>query len=527
MKNEKSSPKLTNCTFFGNTANGSLSDGGGMNNKDNSNPKLTNCTFSKNSATRNGGGMYNKSSSSPTLTNCIIWDNTAGNDGSSVYNDKSHPTYSHCLVQEVTTPDENGNLDGKTDPLLNDDLSLHKDSKAINAGDNDAYLKARGDLNDFTDEKDLAGGRRLRGDNIDLGAYEYRPAAIADNYNLSNNNVIYDGESKSVTVKPNDGVDAGKVSEIYYGGSKDVPTDAGCYTITIDVLATIDYLEGKGLNVGTLTIQQKEVTVTASSHTITVGDVLPTPTVSYSGFVNSDNEAELFSDLPAAQLNVSDSQTAGTSVIDFSSEGTLQDKSNYKVKKYVKGALIITESTPQPNPTPQPTPTPTPNYEYFSMIVTETEGVTTNPGAGEHQVKYGDDFSISFAAKDGYSLHGMKLFANNMEQTVTVSEDGKTATATIAMPLADMLLKVELARTTTSTHLPPTPSQGGGDLIVSTTTDGITVSGLHVGTMLYIYNMTGQLVYQTKVDAESIVLPSFRGQGAILVNDGRHIKAVR
>jgi len=63
---------IVNCIFTGNVAGIS---GGGISSWDNSRQTLTNCTFSENSA-GNGGGMYNHSSS-PTVTNCILWGNTA------------------------------------------------------------------------------------------------------------------------------------------------------------------------------------------------------------------------------------------------------------------------------------------------------------------------------------------------------------------------------------------------------------------------------------------------------------------
>jgi hypothetical protein len=262
-----------------------------------------------------------------------------------------------------------------------------------------------------------------------------------------------------------------------------------------------------------LKLQQAVVTVT-SNHTMTIGDdVLPTPRISYSGLAAGDNETVVFSTLPTARILLPNGYTGrGTYTIEVIPGETKPD-AGYIVN-YVDGLLTVIPP------------------EYLRMIVTETEGVTTNPGVGEHQVKYGDDFTISFAAKDGYSLHGMKFLANSMEQPVTVSEDGKTATATIAMPLADMLLRVELAEDMpgeVGNHLPPTLSQGGGDLIVSTTTSGVTVSGLHVGTMLYVYTMTGRLVYQTTVDNSQLsILNTQLPRGAyISANDNGRVKAVR
>ena len=92
-------PVLTNCTFSNNSADA----GGGMYNSG-SDPVLTNCTFSSNSASGSsygyGGGMYNYYSSSPTLTNCILWGNTATSSGNEIYTtSNSNPTIDTCIIE--------------------------------------------------------------------------------------------------------------------------------------------------------------------------------------------------------------------------------------------------------------------------------------------------------------------------------------------------------------------------------------------------------------------------------------------
>jgi parallel beta-helix repeat protein len=102
MRNENSSPTVTNCIFTSNSAefggglfnyagNAMVSDctftantvsrwGAGLYNN-NSSPTVTNCTFSGNEADQNGGGMYNREGSSPTVTNCIFTGNTSSAGG--------------------------------------------------------------------------------------------------------------------------------------------------------------------------------------------------------------------------------------------------------------------------------------------------------------------------------------------------------------------------------------------------------------------------------------------------------------
>lgn len=90
MFNDQSSPIVTNCIFSSNSAGW----GGGMFNGT-SPPMVTDCTFSGNSAVNGGGGMYNYDHSSPTVTNCIFSGNLAM-WGGGVNNDESSPTVANC-----------------------------------------------------------------------------------------------------------------------------------------------------------------------------------------------------------------------------------------------------------------------------------------------------------------------------------------------------------------------------------------------------------------------------------------------
>ena len=96
MDNTNSSPTITNCTFMNNITNG---NGGSMRN-DNSNPTITNCTFTFTNnqiQATNGGGMYNTNGSSPTLTGCTFTNNSAVNNGGGMCNDSgSSPTLISC-----------------------------------------------------------------------------------------------------------------------------------------------------------------------------------------------------------------------------------------------------------------------------------------------------------------------------------------------------------------------------------------------------------------------------------------------
>ena len=137
MFNMISLPALTNCTFSGNVTSNS---GGAMYNTYSS-PILTNCTFSGNSATSfSGGGIYNSYSSSPTLTNCILWGDTAGGLPEEICNHDvdSIPVVTYSDVQGGY--DGTGNID--EDPRFVDenggDYHLQPDSPCIDTGYNDS-----------------------------------------------------------------------------------------------------------------------------------------------------------------------------------------------------------------------------------------------------------------------------------------------------------------------------------------------------------------------------------------------------
>ena len=87
-----SNPTVTNCIFFGNSAN---SDGGGIYNF-NSSPTVTNCTFSGNSSNDEGGGIHNRASS-PMVTNCTFFGNSANSNGGGIFNSNSSPTVTNGI----------------------------------------------------------------------------------------------------------------------------------------------------------------------------------------------------------------------------------------------------------------------------------------------------------------------------------------------------------------------------------------------------------------------------------------------
>ncbi len=95
---EQSSPTVTNCIFYGNSAVA----GGGISCDDSSSPKIADCTFTYNTAYA-GGGIYNRENSNPTVTNCtfngnsaIVYQGWAIGYGGGMCNVNSDPIVNNC-----------------------------------------------------------------------------------------------------------------------------------------------------------------------------------------------------------------------------------------------------------------------------------------------------------------------------------------------------------------------------------------------------------------------------------------------
>ena len=120
---------------------------------------VTNSTISGNGA-RTGGGIENRDASN--LNNSIVAHSTDGGDCS---NSTGIVDVQHSLIEDGScgvVDGVNGNLTG--DPALNPDLTLSAASSALNAGDNA--------LIPVGITTDLAGGPRIIGTTVDMGAFE-------------------------------------------------------------------------------------------------------------------------------------------------------------------------------------------------------------------------------------------------------------------------------------------------------------------------------------------------------------------
>ncbi|WP_447636598.1 Ig-like domain-containing protein [Flavobacterium microcysteis] len=163
---------ITNCIVTDNTA----AEGGGMYVErftGTKSPFLTNVTFARNSASVNGGAIYN-TAMALKIRNCIIYDNLTG-----VYYSPSQafaaPQYRHSLVQDATTNDANGNIDGATNPLFvdaaNGNYKIQQGSPVVDAGSS-SYYASGSTPNLSAIITDIIGNDRFYDGTPDMGAYE-------------------------------------------------------------------------------------------------------------------------------------------------------------------------------------------------------------------------------------------------------------------------------------------------------------------------------------------------------------------
>ncbi len=214
ISSTNNSPIITNNLISNNTA----SNGGGISCGSDGTPNISSNTISNNTAAESGGGIYcDYTYASPTFTNntlvnnsaakggalscflyssvnlynTILWGNTASASGPQVYLDdeNSDPVFHYCDVQGG--PDAFGlnsgifytgiyqnNIDaipmfvspsagsGAGFDGVTADWSLQAASPCINTGTPDTTGLSLPEL-------DLAGNPRIKGDRIDIGAYEF------------------------------------------------------------------------------------------------------------------------------------------------------------------------------------------------------------------------------------------------------------------------------------------------------------------------------------------------------------------
>jgi predicted outer membrane repeat protein len=177
MTIHSSSPRVTNCVFYGNR-----SDywGGAIFNRASSSPIITNCTFSGNHAQSGGGAMANSAHLDyipyPELVNCILWGDTATSGAAEIHGETASWKHYNNDINQSGYAGGNGNI--RQDPLFRSasgNIGLRPGSPCIDTGTNTATFKL---LTDYEGDPRIIDGDENGTDIIDIGADEFDPNAL-------------------------------------------------------------------------------------------------------------------------------------------------------------------------------------------------------------------------------------------------------------------------------------------------------------------------------------------------------------
>ena len=327
-----------------------------------------------------------------------------------------------------------------------------------------------GDGQDFPATYTESRNHRPAGGDITVNAAK-APVAITqlpdiDEYHEYNGEPLDEEENFTGETDNGDPYDEGFVflyegdGDTNYGPTDEPPTDAGAYSVTVSVPdGNANYT---GSWVFSIVIHPKEVTVTAGSWTITQGDALPAPTVTYQGFIGSDSEDNALDAEAVARLNVPDSHTVGTSVVDFAAYAVLNDGigANYRINpdpeaSHIEGTLTIEAPPPAGGSGAPPAPVirayggadPAAKKKY-DLPITDKEGVITP----RYDVKIRDALMAdakACAEADGgepvitydVNRNGAKAVGISMESARAIG--GAGTAVTFKLPGADVTLPSE------------------------------------------------------------------------------------
>lgn len=345
--NDQASPVFTNVLIIEN-----LSDfrGGGMLNINLSSPVLTNVTISNNNAAVNGGGMINISSN-PLIRNSIVYGNSSG-----IANSNSTPVITYSLVEGMTEDIPNHILDGSQDPQFVNPVSgnytLKAASPAVNAGSSLYYQAgATPDLSNIS--TDHSGRPRITGSTADLGAFE--SATQDQDITAQDIAVTYGDADFALTATASSGLPVNysiannNIADLYQDAAdgnkwKIKIKKAGAVTITASQPGDATYDSATNVEI-LLLINRKELVATADDKTKAYGENIPELTISYAGFVGSDNVQSI---TPPGIITTATSTSAPGVYPIILTHG---DADNYEIKLVnglltVDGAIITIQQQP-------------------------------------------------------------------------------------------------------------------------------------------------------------------------------------
>jgi MBG domain (YGX type)/Ricin-type beta-trefoil lectin domain-like/MBG domain len=145
-------------------------------------------------------------------------------------------------------------------------------------------------------------------------------------------------QSAACTVTDQGGASVPGSCTLTYNGSSTVPINTGTYTVVASFTSKDPSYENASVT-GTMTINKVPLTVTANGAVFLQGGTFPTFTVSYSGFVDSQNNSVL-----TGTLKITTTATSASALGDYPITPSGLTSANYTIM-YVNGTLAVLPST--------------------------------------------------------------------------------------------------------------------------------------------------------------------------------------
>lgn len=193
---------------------------------------------------------------------------------------------------------------------------------------------------------------------------------------------VYDGSAHSIsaTVVTAGNLISGDTCTVTVTGNS-VGPNVGTATVTASALSNNNY-KLPAANITTISITKKELTVTASSHSVTYGDAKPTLSITYTGFVGSEDKSVLDKE-PTIATNYTTTTNVANSPVPVTLSGGSDNNYSYK---FVNGSITISKKqltvTASSHTVVYGDKTPTLSVSYSGWVNSQgTSSLTTAPTA--------------------------------------------------------------------------------------------------------------------------------------------------
>jgi hypothetical protein len=267
-----------------------------------------------------------------------------------------------------------------------------------------------------------------------------------------------------------------------HGGVVNAGTYTGNYTASgaVDNNYTITYANG------TLTVNPAALTITAQPQAITYGASVPSTTVSYSGFVNSDTSASLTTP-PSVSSARSGVVNAGTYTGNYTASGAVDN--NYAIT-YASGTLTVNPAaltiTAQPQTITYGASVPSSTVSYSGFVNGETSAsLTTPPSVASARSgvvnagTYAGNYTVSGVEDNNYTITYASGTLTVNPAALTITAQPQTITYGASVPSSTVSYSGFVnGDTSASLTTPPSVSSAhSGVLNAGTYTGNYTVSG--------------------------------------------------